>query len=254
MPINYDQPIWASYFSQQLIIAQSTRLGGFSKPPYASLNLGLHTPDNEKNVLENRQRFCTDLGVDALDLAGGFQVHGNEVLRVNEPGQREGYDAFITNEAGVILSVTIADCCPILLYDPVRQAVGAAHAGWKGTIGQIAARTLEAMCDAYGTLPADCWAYLGTCIGADDFEVDADVADYFEDTYKRWKPSTKKYHLDLKAASRDQLQKLGVPLSQLECSAYSTVTHNDRYFSHRAEKGKTGRMLAVIGMRKEQCS
>lgn len=243
------QPAWAQHFSPQLIVAESTRLGGVSNPPYASLNMGLHTPDNKIAVAENRQRFCANLSFDSTQLAGGFQVHGSKVLRVHQAGQWEGYDAFITNKKDVLLSVTVADCCPILLYDPVHQAVGAAHAGWKGTIGAIAEKTLLRMRDAYGTRPIDCWAYIGTCIGADDFEVDADVADHFEDSYKAWQPMTEKYHVDLKAANRDQLLRMGVPANQLECSPYSTVADNDRYFSHRAEKGTTGRMLAVIGVK-----
>jgi YfiH family protein len=232
-----------------LIIAESTRLGGVSSSPYASLNLGLHTPDEEKNITENRRRFCADLRFSSKQLAGGFQVHDSKIRQVQEAGQWEGYDAFITNKEGVILSVTIADCCPVLVYDPVHKAVGAAHAGWKGTVEEIATKMLLKMRDAYGTRPADCWAYIGTCIGADDFEVDADVADHFEATYKWWKPVTKKYHVDLKTANGDQLLRLGVSAGQMEYSTFSTVADNDRYFSHRAEKGKTGRMLAVIGVR-----
>lgn len=249
MPTTHYQPSYFRQFSKQLIIAESTRMGGVSQAPYTSLNLGLHTPDNANSVVENRRRFCANLNFSSTQLAGGFQVHDNKVLIIQQAGQSEGYDAFITNKRGIILSITVADCCPVLIYDPVRKAIGAAHAGWKGTVGQIAKQTLLLMESTYNTVSTDCWAYIGTCIGANDFEVDADVADHFETDFKWWEPKTKKFHVDLKAANGDQLKKAGIPNEQIEYSPYSTVADNNRYFSHRAEKGKTGRMLAVIGMR-----
>ena len=114
------QPQWAKRWSQAVTAAESTRLGGIGAPPYASLNLGLHTDDNDTTVKANRELFCTALGWEAKQLAGAYQVHGAEVLRVHGPGQREGYDAFITNKPNVLLSVTVADCTPVLIYDPVK--------------------------------------------------------------------------------------------------------------------------------------
>ena len=105
------------------------------------------------------------------------------------------------------------------------------------------------MRDAYGTRPENCWVYLGTCIAERDFEVDADVADHFSEEDKRWNPQRKKFLVDLKKANRDQFLYLGVAPSQIELSPFSTVEDNDRYFSHRAERGLTGRMLAVIGVK-----
>lgn len=245
----FTAPAWQAAFSDYLLVAESTRHGGCSSPPFYSLNLGLHTDDRRADVAENRRRFCADLGVQMEQLAGGFQVHGDRCLRVKKPGQWEGYDAFITNKSGIVLSITIADCTPVLLYDPIQKAVGAAHAGWRGTVQKIAAQTLRSMRDAYGTQAADCWAYIGTCIGAADFAVDADVADHFAADYKRWDDQQEKFFVDLKRANEHQLLELGVPAAQIECSPYSTVTHNQDYFSHRAEKGQTGRMLAVIGLR-----
>lgn len=242
-------PAWLSRFQDRLVVAESTRHGGCSPAPYTSLNLGWYTDDPPIHVKENRHLFCADLGFDPDQLAGGFQVHGDRCLRVKKPGQWEGYDAFITNKTGIFLSVTIADCTPVLLYDPVQKAVGAAHAGWRGTVQQIAAKTIRAMRDAFGSRPTDCWAYIGTCIGPADFAVDADVADHFDPSFKVWEEAKGKFFVDLKQANQSQLLELGLPATQIECSPYSTVTHNQDYFSHRAEKGQTGRMLAVIGLR-----
>jgi len=242
-------PDWLHHFSDRLAAAQSTRHGGVSEAPFASFNLGLHTPDRPEHVAENRQRFCESLGFDAAQLAGGFQTHGDAVRAVEAPGQQDGFDALVTNRRGVLLSVTVADCVPILLYDPVRGAIGAAHAGWKGTVASIAAKTLRTMQQHYGTQPRDCWAYIGTCIAKADFEVDADVADHFAAPYKHWDATRNKYFVDLKQANADSLLALGVPAAQLAISPHSTVTDVGMFFSHRAERGQTGRMLAVIGMR-----
>ncbi len=242
------QPSWAQQFAPLLTAAESTRLGGTSNQPYYSLNLGLHTNDELNAVHENRSVFCESLGWEAHQLAGAFQVHGDQVLRVHRPGQWEGYDAFMTNKQGVLLSVTVADCTPILIYDPKHQAVGAAHAGWRGTVAGIGRKLLQHMRDAYDSKATDCWAYIGSCIGRDDFEVDSDVADHFADEFKRWDDQRGKFLVDLKAANAATLSTSGISEQQIELSPYSTVTHNDRYFSHRAERGKTGRMLAVIGL------
>ena len=243
---NY-QPSWAALFPQ-LTVAESTRMGGVSPPPFASLNLGLFTDDKAANVRQNRERFCKDLGWQITSMAGSLQVHGDEVLRVNTPGQWEGYDALVTNRPDILLSVTIADCTPILIFDPVMQAVGAAHAGWRGTASQIATKTMWMMRDAYGSRPKDCWVFIGTCIAKKDFEVDADVANHFTDQYKDWDPLRSKFLVDLKKANRDQFLRMGVAPNQIEVSPFSTVSNNDRYFSHRAERGLTGRMIAVIGL------
>ena len=249
MSSSFHQPAWAQQFSSILSVAESTRLGGHGQPPYESLNLGLFTDDDNTIVEQNRSLFCQALGWEANQLAGGYQVHGDQVLRVLRPGQWQGYDAFMTNRAQILFSVTIADCTPVLIFDPVQQAVGAAHAGWRGTVAGIAGKLLRHMRDAYSTQAADCWAFVGTCIGREDFEVDSDVADHFKEEFKQWDETRGKYLVDLKAANVASLRRMGMPIDQIEVSGYSTVRHNDRYFSHRAEPGQTGRMLAVIGLR-----
>lgn len=242
------KPDWSIPFPDGLVAAQSTRHGGVSEAPFASLNLGLHTPDRPEHVAENRRLFCESLGFDAAQLAGGFQTHGDAVRIVEAPGQHDGYDALVTNRRGILLSVTVADCVPILVYDPVRGAIGAAHAGWKGTVAGIAAKTLRTMQQQYGTLPQDCWVYIGTCIAQADFEVDADVADHFAAPYKHWDADRNKYFVDLKQANAAPLLTMGVPAAQLSVSPYSTAADVGTFFSHRAERGQTGRMLAVIGL------
>ncbi len=242
-------PVWAERFSGRLVVAQSTRHGGVSPAPYASLNLGHSTDDDPLNVSENRRRLAAALGFPADRIASVHQVHGASVVHVSEPGRWPNHDALITNFPEVYLTVSVADCVPVLIYDPVQQAVGAAHAGWRGTVEEIAYKTLDAMAFTFGTRPADCWAYIGACIDECDFEVDADVADHFSDTYKRRDEMRDKFFVDLKAANRDQLERAGVPAEQVEVSPFSTVTHSKDFFSHRADGGKTGRGIGVIGVR-----
>jgi polyphenol oxidase len=232
----------------ELVVAESTRHGGVSQAPYASLNLGGSTQDDQDHVAENNLRFFSSLGIALESVAKSHQIHGVEILNVVKPGRYEGYDALISNTKNVQLAVTIADCTPILIFDPVQHAVAAIHAGWRGTVQGIVTRTLQSMKQYFGTNPAHCLAYVGTCIDACSFEVGEEVAEHFNETHKHWNTEKGRFFIDLKNANRSQLLEAGVPASQIETSAYSTVLDNRDYFSYRFEKGVTGRLLATIGM------
>ena len=232
-----------------VLAAESTRHGGVSPAPYDSLNLGLHTADALQNVLENRRRFFTALGITEDTVSGAHQVHGDRILIAEVPGLHEGYDAFITQKKGLFVTVGIADCTPILIYDAGQQAVGAIHAGWKGTTLRIVYKTLAAMQAAFGTQAADCYAWIGTCIDECSYEVGVEVAQHFDPAFKTWDESRQKYTVDLKAANKALLLEWGIPEAQVEVSPYSTVLNPEDYFSHRREHGLTGRMMAVIGIR-----
>ncbi|AQG78484.1 peptidoglycan editing factor PgeF [Spirosoma montaniterrae] len=233
-----------------LIAAESTRHGGVSPAPFASLNLGINTNDDLANVSENRRRFFSAAGAESMGFASSYQVHGTEVLHATEAGRYEGYDALITNQPNLLVGVTIADCVPILIYDADKQAVAAIHAGWRGTVGGIVSKTLTAMQIQFGTQPETCYAYIGTCIDECSFEVGPEVAAQFMPTFRRDDLNSTKSFIDLKAANRQLLTDFGIPAKQIELSAYSTVQHNADYFSYRAEAGQTGRMLAAIGIKK----
>ena len=243
----YHSPAVFAPFSQ-LIAAESTRHGGVSPMPYTSLNLGISTADAPENVSENRSRFWQAMRVDPRQVATSHQIHGSQVLPVTQPGHYEGYDALITNRAGIVLAVTIADCTPVLIFDPVHRAVAAIHAGWRGTVQNIVVKTLDRMQQDFGTLPNECYAYIGTCIDECSFEVDYDVAEQFSDAYRRFEPATGKYLVNLKKANLDQLSARGMASSRIQVSPFSTVLHNQDFFSYRHEGGQTGRMLACIGI------
>ena len=230
-----------------ILAAESTRHGGVSQAPYASLNLGTSTADAPEHVAENRGRFWQAVDICPDQVATSHQVHGSEVLTVTQPGRFDGYDALITDQPGILLAVTIADCTPILIFDPVHQAVAAIHAGWRGTVQAITIKALNKMWIEFGTDPADCYAYIGTCIDECSFEVGTEVGEQFSDAHRRFDSGLGKYFVDLKKANSDQLLVAGVPQNRIQISAYSTVLHNHSYFSYRYENGQTGRMLACIG-------
>lgn len=232
-----------------VIAAQSTRLGGHSTAPYDTLNLGLNTDDAIHLVQKNRTLFFESLGFENKDVAHSHQVHGDKVYVVSKAVALQGYDALVTNKVGILLSVSIADCVPILVYDPIKRAIAAIHSGWKGTTQSITTATIKTMNQCFGTAAKDCLVYIGTSICAKTFEVDNDVARHFDNPYKHWDEDRKKFLIDLRRHNHDQLTSLGVLAENIETSTMSTVLHNNRYFSYRKERGKTGRMLAVIGLK-----
>ncbi|QIP12571.1 peptidoglycan editing factor PgeF [Spirosoma aureum] len=234
----------------QLTAAESTRHGGVSPAPFSSLNLGINTSDEPGNVTENRRRFFRALGLEESEshFASSHQVHGTAIMYATKGGRFDGYDALITDIPDLFVGVTVADCVPILIYDKVNQAVAAIHAGWRGTAGEIVTKTLAAMQQQFGTAADQCYAYIGTCIDENSFEVGPEVAEQFAPAYKQKDSGTLKDCIDLKAANRQQLVDFGIPLAQIGVSPFSTVLNNDDYFSYRAEQGQTGRMLAVIGI------
>ena len=226
----------------QLVAGVSTRHGGKSTQAYQTLNLGLHTDDHPDMVQQNLSLFCRDLGIPPEALARSYQVHGDVIWETTEPGYTSGYDSIIAHVPGIFAGVGIADCCPILLADPVRKTTAAIHAGWKGTASQIVAKTTSVMISK-GSNPADILAYIGPCISLAHFEVGDEVAEQFELKEKRGA----RWHVDLKASNEAQLRNVGI--SQIEISEFCTIKNNDLFFSHRKEKGVTGRMLALIGFR-----
>ena len=238
----------------ELIAVESTRKGGISKSPYSSLNLGIFTSDKPENIQENCDRFFDNLGIRKSRVVRSSQVHKDKILKVTRSKTYEGYDAMITENENTFLSVTTADCTPILIYDAKNQAVAAIHAGWKGTVLDITAKTVQRMREEFNTNPRDCYVYVGTCIDESSFLVGEEVAAMFTYDVKKLDKSSRKpkFYVDLKKANVSQLLKCGVPESQIEVSPFSTVLNNDLYFSHRKEKGTTGRMMALIGIRKEK--
>ena len=162
----------------------STRMGGVSTGIYESLNLGLRLEDERSLVLENYRRLGESMGIDYMRISAPDQVHKSDILVVTEEDAGDGIardlthfeiDAQITNVKNVPLIVYTADCVPIILADPVSRVIGTVHAGWRGTVQGIAAKTVEKMTETFGCLPENIHAIIGPSIGPDNFEVDESV-------------------------------------------------------------------------------
>jgi YfiH family protein len=238
------------------------RRGGVSPQWQGGLNWSYAVGDEPAHVIENRRRTLSLLGLALSHTVMAGLVHGNRVVAVTgdeAPGPDAvrfvpDCDALITDRPGVALVVTAADCVPVFLYDPVRQAVGAVHAGWRGTVAGVAGRAVAALAEAYGSRPADLLAAVGPSIGPCCYEVDDAVASplraYYGDSAaaELLAPGRApgKYMLDLWAANRRDLHQAGV--AQVSVSGECTACGVDRLFSHRAEAGAAGRGAAVIAL------
>jgi YfiH family protein len=240
--------------------AISTRLGGVSGGDRKSLNISYKVQDEEVRVDENRTLLAQALGIDLRRAVWMDQVHSDKVLKleaVNRPkegGSLGEGDGLITNEKEIPIMILVADCLPVLFYDPVHKAIGLAHAGWRGTVSHVAAKTLVSMGETYGTKPEEVRALLGPCIGSCCYEVGEDVKEGFTRVFP-WgeevfeKSSKNHWKLDLTEANARQLMEIGVKRENLVRSGLCTIKNIDLFYSHRAEAGlgkATGRFGAFI--------
>jgi YfiH family protein len=236
-----------------LVAGFSTRHGGGSGGPYASLNLGLSVGDDAAQVRENRRRLFEAVGFSTGQLALAGQVHGAKVREVVEAGVYRGYDAMVTRRPGLLLCISAADCAAVLLADAEARVVGACHAGWRGTVAGVVGRTVAAM-TRLGAAPSRLRAYVGPCISAEHFEVGPEVARQFAPAFVRQLPGQEKPRVDLKAAIAAQLEEAGLAPERVEVSPHCTFAEADMFFSHRAGKGQAGRMMGFIGRTRDEGS
>lgn len=246
---------------QNLTSVVTTRRRGRSKAPYDSLNLGLHVGDDPDAVLENRAIAGQIFGFEPETFTVARQVHGANVLAVGSADEGRGAiveddalpdaDAMISRAPGFPLAVLVADCVALSFFDPVKIAVGVAHAGWKGTLGRIAEATVGAMTTEYGTSPSDLRVGVSPSIGKCHYEIDGDVAGLFRDEFGEsasvfLSEDSDKLHLDLWEANRLQLVGAGVPADRIEIAAKCTACESNMFYSHRGDKGSTGRFAAIV--------
>jgi len=229
-----------------------TRQGGFSQVPWNSLNLGGTVGDNPDHVERNLKLLLKTLGCGPGQLVQVRQISSANVILVNEPMDAiYQADAMITNTPGLLMLMRFADCVPILFVDPTKNAVGIAHAGWRGTVEQVSYHAVCAMENNFGTNPSDLFAAIGPSIGPCHYEVGADVIERVKDTFAdnsneiliKDKDAVK---LDLWKANTISLRKAGV--EKIEISEICTGCNTEEWYSHRKEGRKTGRFAAVIGL------
>lgn len=230
-----------------------TRQGGLSPEPWSSLNVGGTVGDDLTRVRANRNLSLEALGCTPESVFDVWQVHGADVVCATAPrpdseSVRQA-DIILTDKPELTLYMRFADCVPILVHDPRKGVIGVAHAGWMGTVRDVATATIDAMKKQYGSNPADIVAGIGPSIGPDHYEVGSNVillvTEKFKDESRRFlKSELGKIHFDLWETNRVLLERAGV--GNIEVAEVCTACHIDDWFSHRAEKGRTGRFGALI--------
>lgn len=240
----------------------STRNGGVSGGYYSSLNLSFRKQDDIENVVKNYGILCNRFNLNINSMVFSDQIHKDNIVRVNS--SHSGFplygkkiydcDALITDERELPLVTYYADCVPIYFFDPVNEAVGLAHAGWRGTLMKIGAKVVDRMEEVFGTNPSNLLVAIGPSIGSCCYEVGRDIYDLFASEFVGYnnfiyEEKDSKYKLDLKLCNRQQLIEKGVKSTNIYISSYCTSCEGQYFFSYRRDKGKTGLHCAIIMLR-----
>jgi polyphenol oxidase len=237
-----------------------TRRGGVSPQPWNSLNVGGTVGDDAGRVDKNRQRSFQALGRSFASLFDVWQVHGKDVVCATAPRKpdqaHQKADVILTDRPDVTLFMRFADCVPVFLFDPTKKVVGLAHAGWLGTVQFTAAAAVKAMQACYGSRPQDILAGIGPSIGVHHYEVGPEVVSRVQAAFGvdasavlssvNGATSEGRELLDLWAANRIVLERAGV--HRIEIAGICTACCMDDWYSHRGEKGQTGRFGALIAL------
>ena len=237
----------------------STRQGGYSEGRYGEFNINRYCGDSEEAIQKNREALCQLLGIEDHSLLMPHQVHLAEIAVVDRemltlPTEEilqklDGIDALMTNEAGVCIGVSTADCIPVLLYDPIQRASCAIHAGWRGTVQRIVEKAVARMTGVFGSDPQNLIAQIGPGIHLESFEVGDEVYQTFEKEGFPMELISKKYekwHIDLPECNRLQLVAAGIPETHIAVSPVCTFQQSDTFFSARKLSINSGRIFTGI--------
>lgn len=240
----------------------STRLGGVSEGIYASMNLSFTRGDEDAAVAENFRRFCDAIGVRSDKVVVSAQAHHTNLYNVTAADcgrgvtRDRGYtdiDGLLTDEPGVVLCTQYADCVPLFFVDPVKRVVAISHSGWRGTVAQIGAVTVERMCKDYGCRREDIRAAIGPSIGPCCFEVDDPVytefiqMDNWQESFVKIKEGGK-YDIDLWAVNRQILLDAGIAPDHITVTDLCTKCHPDLFWSHRVTGNDRGSLAGFIAL------
>lgn len=233
----------------------TTRQGGVSQGYYATLNLGLSTGEDPRIVNQNRQKVFEQFGVFKDQVCILEQVHGNRVVIAEPSWHTFQADAMISNQKNLLLVIGVADCVPILFYDPIKQAIAAAHAGWRGTSLKIVEKVLEKMSEEYGSSPPDIRVVMGPSISRENYQVGPEVIKAF---HQAGFPDTiydldgDRFRLDVAGANQYLLTQLGV--TQIDVMSACTYAHPEQFYSHRRDGKKRGSHWGVIKLSEKPLS
>ena len=243
----------------------STRLGGVSEGCWASMNLSFERGDRPEAVMENFRRIGAELGVRGEDMVLSQQTHTANVRVVTGADRGKGItrerdytdvDGLITNEPGICLVTSFADCVPLYFVDPVKKAIGLSHSGWRGTVGKIGKRTVEMMGESFGSDPADILAAVGPSVCMDCYEVSGDVIEKFRQVFdeKLWpelfyEKENGKCQLDLWKANELIFLESGILPEHMAVTNLCTHCNSEILYSHRAAGDKRGNLCAFLALK-----
>ncbi len=228
-----------------LRFGMSTRQGGVSPEPLG-MNLSFRVGDESVHVVENRRRFFGALGFDPAHLAIPSQCHSSNLRSINRPGEYESCDGLVTMETNLPLVITVADCLPVVLFDPKAGVLGHVHAGWRGSAGRIVEKAVAMMSDEFGASPDTMVAYLGPSAGVCCYEVGPEVADAFLPS--QCEVRNEKIYLNLKKGNTDQLLNSGLRSENIDIAPDCTICSPELFHSYRRDREKSGRMMAVVSL------
>ena len=245
----------------------TTKIGGFSDAHFHSFNMGLHVEDDPKHVAQNRDKLANEIGFPTFSWVCSEQVHDAEIMKVTKEHagkgaylyeqSLKGIDGLYTRERNILLTLCFADCVPLYFSAPEYSIVGAVHAGWKGTVKDIGGNMIRIWGRDEKVPPEDIHIVIGPAIGSCCYIVDDYVIDKVNGvlTNKDYEPfklvSEGQYALDLKLLNQLLLVQSGVPKENIKVSSYCTSCETELFFSHRRDKGKTGRMASFIGRKED---
>lgn len=245
-----------SFADQDVCVRFYSRQGGVSPEPWSSLNQGGTVGDLRDHVVENRRKVFADLQRPVDSIFDVWQVHGNQVICTDTPrdlnGGHQKADAIFTDKEEITLFMRFADCVPIVLFEPQKRVVGIVHAGWQGTVNAVVVKAVESIRERYGVEPGKLMAGIGPSIGPDHYQVRADVSDQVLKTFgasssELLTSSDGNLFLNLWKANELLLRRAGV--AKIETSEICTACNTEDWYSHRKEKGKTGRFGAAAFLR-----
>lgn len=241
----------------------TTRAGGVSEGSFASMNLGFSTGDIDENVSKNIEIMAERLSINVDDIVETHQTHTNNIMYVTEEHKGKIFseenerirdiDGIYTDKRNLVLMSFHADCTPVFFYDSVKKVIGLAHAGWRGTIQNIAGSMVKAFVNDFNSDPKDIKAAIGPSLCWDCFEVDEDVKDLFVAADKKFiefvRKRGNKYYFDLWKINEYLMLKEGMKEENIEISGVCTKCRNDLFFSHRGQGGKRGLMTGILMMK-----
>lgn len=233
----------------------TTRHGGVSQGPWASLNLTKGTGDDPVAVEENLRRTAAAFGFERGDLVSPNQKHTANVAHVRHHQRGEVFactDTLLTGDPRVPLLLRYADCTPILIYDPAHRALAVVHSGWRGTVQAAASVAVREMAAGFGSRPGDLVAGIGPCIGPCCYEVGEEVVAAVRDALPDPEPllpggQNGRRHFDLWRANEQWLSEAGI--RRIETAQLCTACHHEEFFSYRAQRGRTGHFGALMALR-----